>query len=291
MTDSEGDGEGNGGDGDGADDKMDWQSNLGGVKTLFDTDDEDASKPDNAGVVPAGSGEGGGGGDNAADKAVLPANGNVVASGPAVVEAAAAEEAATRQGSSSSGQEAREVTAAAVAAEAANLAERVRTELDEQRIRAVAAVRAKMEQKMLAYDAVLEAKRSEMCTPHLLGGVAAGPPAMGTLLSNGDGRMLKVQVEVNLGQRRTTTASFDSVSLKCLCKATHSGVGLANLRGGGGGGERVAILLSDQAYPPTWPASGPHRCVAILRVEFGTLHELALELLRRLKGASWRPAA
>jgi hypothetical protein len=62
-------------------------------------------------------------------------------------------------------------------------------------------------------------------------------------------------------------------------------VGLGRLRAGGGGGERVAILLSDQAYPPAWPASGPSRCLAILRVENGTLHELAMELLRRVRGS------
>jgi hypothetical protein len=144
MTDSEGDGEGNGGYGDGADDKMDWQSNLGGVKTLFDTDEEDANKPDNAGVGQAGGGEGEGGGDitaDTADIAVLPAASNIEVRGPAVLDVAAAatEEAATRQGNNSSGQEAREVTAAAVAAEAANLAERVRAELEEQRNNAVAA--------------------------------------------------------------------------------------------------------------------------------------------------------
>jgi hypothetical protein len=265
---------------------MDWQTNLKGVKTLFDTEDEETEAPDKAGGPShkESSCNNGGGGDSGeksvggvssqAKMAGTPPDGSQEQTAAAAAKPGAATEAANAA-----------AAAAAVAEEAANLAERVRLSLEEQKAAAVALLRKKLQSKMLAYDAVLEARRGEMSTPHLLGGSAVAAPELGTMLSTGDGRMMKVHLEVNLGQRRTTTASFDGVSLRCLCNATHSGVGLGRLRAGGGGGERVAILLSDQAYPPAWPASGPSRCVAILHVENGTLHELAVELLRRVRGS------
>jgi hypothetical protein len=47
---------------------------------------------------------------------------------------------------------------------------------------------------------------------------------------------------------------------------------------------RVAIILGDQAYPPLWDCGGDKACVNILRVEYAMLHELAEELISKLRG-------
>jgi hypothetical protein len=146
MSDSDG------GGGSDADEEMDWQTNLKGVKTLFDTEDEETEAPDKAGGPSHKESSRSNGGGDSSEKSV----GGVISqeSGAGVqpvsheqtAAAAADQEAATEAASAAA-------AAAAVAEEAANLAERVRQSLEEQKAAEVARL-----SKMLAYDAVLEAR-------------------------------------------------------------------------------------------------------------------------------------
>jgi hypothetical protein len=164
---------------------------------------------------------------------------------------------------------------------AERIASRVRAYLGQQREAAAAKLRRALDDKILGYDAVLAVKRRILEVPHLLGGdAAAAAPDMGSLLFNGDGRTLDVIMDVSIGQNKVVTASVDSY-WRCLCMAEHSGEVMA---GRGGGDGRAAIILADQAYPPYWRANGARKCLVVIRMEHGTLFDLAEELLERLQG-------
>jgi len=62
------------------------------------------------------------------------------------------------------------------------------------------------------------------------------------------------------------TMSFDPANLQCLsCSEEH---GLVQ------GNTPITIVLSDENFVPTWPNSENGKCVAIIRIEGGTLDEL-----------------
>jgi hypothetical protein len=175
--------------------------------------------------------------------------------------------------------------AAAAAAEAAVAAEttaRAERQLAEQKEGSTAQIRRILGDRALAYDAIKAARECKLVVPNLLGGGGIAVTRFGTMLSEGDGRVLKTKLEISIGQQKTTTASFDSASMQCLCEGAHRSNGLVNGRGGEDG--RVAIALVDQAYPPCWPSNSDKACISVLRVEYGFLYELVDELISRLKG-------
>jgi hypothetical protein len=49
---------------------------------------------------------------------------------------------------------------------------------------------------------------------------------------------------------------------------------------GGKGGEPVVIVATDHHFPPNIPVDGEGECIRVLRVEFGSLNEIAKELSR-----------
>jgi hypothetical protein len=138
-----------------------------------------------------------------------------------------------------------------------------------------------LDDKVLGYDAVLEARRRIMEVPQLLGGPAAATPDLGSMLSTGDGRLLNVIMDVSIGQNKVVSSTVDN-NWRCLCRAEHSGETLAGR--GGGETERVAVVLADHSYPAVWQCSGRKRCVVIIRIEHGILFDLVEELLIRLRG-------
>jgi hypothetical protein len=143
-------------------------------------------------------------------------------------------------------------------------------------------IRQYMGDRALTYDAIQAARLRQLKIPNLLGGESEACVSVGTMLSEGDGRVLEVNLETSIGQQKTVTASFDITSMQCMCEGSHRNSGLAIGRGGDDG--RVAIVLSDQAYPTHWHGGGDKACVSILRVEFAMLQELAEELIAKLKG-------
>jgi hypothetical protein len=159
-----------------------------------------------------------------------------------------------------------ETAAAVAAAVAANAKEKT-----------VQKIRSMMGEKALSYDAIHAARMKRLEIPNLLGGDGVFCADGGTMLSEGDGRLIRANVKVSMGQQRTTSCSFDSASMKCLCEG-----GL--ITGRGGEDKRVAIALADQSYPPMWECNGDKMCISIIRVEFAMLDELADELIARLRG-------
>ena len=46
---------------------------------------------------------------------------------------------------------------------------------------------------------------------------------------------------------------------------------------------REAIILSDQSYPPILPSNSERACIRIIRLEYGTIHDLITTLLDQLR--------
>jgi uncharacterized membrane protein YgcG len=103
------------------------------------------------------------------------------------------------------------------------------------------------------------------------------------MISNGDQRTLAATLDINLGQQKVVTASFNTTTLECKCDASHAKKKLATYRHKEKGGMEV-IFLTDQSYPATLPVHGARKCIKVLRVEHGLLSDLTAELTSLLKG-------
>jgi hypothetical protein len=116
-----------------------------------------------------------------------------------------------------------------------------------------------------------------------LGGPTKETPDVGSFMSNGDGRILRAHFEVNLGQRRVVSYSFNPHTLQCLCTGPHATRMIAS-----GRGEkktvREAIILADQSYPAVLPSATEKLCISIIRIEHGMLNELVDVLEQVLRG-------
>ena len=55
--------------------------------------------------------------------------------------------------------------------------------------------------------------------------------------------------------------------------------------------EREVILLGDQALPPLLPSSSELNCMRIIRLEFGSLHQLVSIMLDLLEGRRLCPGS
>jgi hypothetical protein len=163
-----------------------------------------------------------------------------------------------------------------------DIVERARNFINKQKEEAIAKIKEGLGEKLLGYEAVLETRRRDLTTKHLLGGQPEPTPDVGSMVSTGDMRLLAVKMEVSMGQRRVVTTSFDPVAMTCYCSGPHSQYKIA-----GGSGVRTgreAIMLTDQAYPACLEATGVRRCVKMVRIEHGMLLELADELISMLRG-------
>jgi hypothetical protein len=91
----------------------------------------------------------------------------------------------------------------------------------------------------------------------------------------GDERVLRNSNMCSMELKRNTSASFNPVTGKCntCLNGTHEAW---SSRSGG----PIALSLSDQHFPPNIPADDAGECIRVLRVEDGSVTELADELLR-----------
>jgi hypothetical protein len=80
----------------------------------------------------------------------------------------------------------------------------------------------------------------------------------GSFVNTMDGRLMKTGVSTSLADKKTTTFSFHPATLECVgCNINHSGR-IWRQRGQTDAQEptAVAILLTDQSYPPVLPTPG-----------------------------------
>jgi hypothetical protein len=144
----------------------------------------------------------------------------------------------------------------------------------------VARLRKAIGNKALAYDSVLEARRWRLAAPTLIGGVMTAVPGIGTMLSGGDGRLLLTHLETSIGQQRTVTSTFSVVDgmVRCQCKCEH------NSNSGGEADNRTVFILGDHAIPASWETYNGQACIKIMRIELGSLIELAETFVTKMRG-------
>jgi hypothetical protein len=94
-------------------------------------------------------------------------------------------------------------------------------------------------------------------------------------MTPGDKRILRNANMCNMEDKRISSASFDPVSGRCFTCLNGDHPAWAAREGG-----PICIVLSDQHFPANIPADSADECMRILRIENGTLTELADELLK-----------
>ncbi len=94
-------------------------------------------------------------------------------------------------------------------------------------------------------------------------------------MTPGDERILRNANMCNMEDKRISSASFDPVSGRCFTCLNGDHPAWAAREGG-----PICIVLSDQHFPANIPADNAGECMRILRIENGTLTELADELLK-----------
>ena len=110
----------------------------------------------------------------------------------------------------------------------------------------------------------------------------------GDFFSSGDGRAGIMYTSINLQRKHNLSFSFIPQRKVCtLCPTVKEHAVLGTPRGGNtrSPGKEV-FILSDQSYPPLLPSSLDKSCIRIIRLEFGSLHELVTIFLELLEGRS-----
>ena len=120
-------------------------------------------------------------------------------------------------------------------------------------------------------SAIFKVKTHSLRAPNLNG---QDPPAVknyGSFYSEGDNRIVRCKTVSTFESNINASYSFDPATMQChQCQGGPHGV----IRGPGSGADADIFVLADQNFPPALPtATG--KCLAIVRIENGTLAELA----------------
>ena len=160
----------------------------------------------------------------------------------------------------------------------------------------MAAIRLSLGGKLLTYEAINLSRRRKMIAPYLQSGgtlLDEGLENGGDFLSTGDGRGASMFMKVNLPKKMAMSFSFDpdkKICPFCPCRRNHPVLGVP-LASSQERAEREAFLLGDQALPPLLPSSSANSCIRIIRLEFGSMHELVSILLELLEGRKLSPGS
>ena len=167
---------------------------------------------------------------------------------------------------------------------APSVGEKAKAYIQKKKAEKIAEIKNSFKDKLLAYEAVNAANRRRLSTPYLQSGGAAGddiPPEEDDFTSLGDGRAASMFISCNLQLKHNISYSFNPTRKVCtFCPAARDHSVLGAPRGSSSNPPgREAIVLSDQAYPPILPSNSERACIRIIRVEYGTIHDLVTTLL------------
>jgi hypothetical protein len=98
-----------------------------------------------------------------------------------------------------------------------------------------------------------------------------------------DGRIHKTGVSIFRGSKSVTTTSFNPVTLEFRGCSGHQEKKIWKDRASQEG-HRQVIQLTNQCYPAVLPAHGSAMCMKIIRREYGSLNQLAAELMDLARG-------
>jgi hypothetical protein len=136
----------------------------------------------------------------------------------------------------------------------------------------------------LAYNVILAASKSAMAAPDLAKHTKQMPANLGNIFSEADGRVKLSDIQVVLGQKKTWTYSFDHTTFECLGCSQHHNRLYFPRRGSTARGGRQTIWLTDQSMPAVIPVSSNLSCVKIIRLENGSVLDLASGLVDLMCG-------
>jgi hypothetical protein len=132
------------------------------------------------------------------------------------------------------------------------------------------------------YKSILAAKINKITPPAIPGtGAASASTDCGSFYNTGDNRIRRSVYKENVATLTVSSLSFNPVTWECAsCPTKHDILGGEGANGGGGGdgGGRTVIVLVDQNFPAVLPTATGH-CLAILRIEHGSLRDLSDMLL------------
>ena len=181
-------------------------------------------------------------------------------------------------------------------AEVSPIEDKAKAYLKRKKDEQITAIRTSLGDKLLTYDAINSANRRKMATSYLqsdAGHLDEGFAKGGDFLSNGDGRAARMCLRVNLLRKLTISCSFDpqrKVCLSCPGAISHPVLG-SPVADGRRKKEREVLMLGDQALPPLLPSSSAQNCIRVIRLEFGSIPDLAKILLELLDGRQLCPGS
>ena len=131
-------------------------------------------------------------------------------------------------------------------------------------------------------SAIFRVKSHSLNAPNLNGQELSSTKNYGSFYNQGDNRIEKCKIGSSFEKSLNASYSFDPATMQCTqCLGGAHGV----IRGPGGGVDADIFVLSDQNFPPSLPtASG--RCMAVVRVENGSLAEIAGAFLDAVSGCA-----
>jgi hypothetical protein len=132
------------------------------------------------------------------------------------------------------------------------------------------------------YKSILAAKINKITPPTIPGtGAASANTDCGSFYNTGDNRIRRSVYKENVATLTVSSLSFNPVTWECAsCPTKHDILGGegASRGGEGGGGGRTVIVMIDQNFPAVLPTATGH-CLAIMRIEHGSLRNLSDMLL------------
>ncbi len=134
-------------------------------------------------------------------------------------------------------------------------------------------------EKYPAYEAVKEARQEHYNIRNIFGG-RKSIEKPGSFRNEGDNRAVLTREHSNRTTETTSSFSFTYSNIYCsACEKPHPILGR---------GVKPVFVLSDQAFPPAIPALDGGRCLAVVRVEDGSLNDI-WDLFREKIRTEWLP--
>jgi hypothetical protein len=136
----------------------------------------------------------------------------------------------------------------------------------------------------LAYNVILAASKAALVAPDLSTKSKQAVADLGSIFSEADGRVKLADTQVVLGQKKTWTYGFDHTTFECLGCSQHHNRMYFPRRGSTARSGRQTIWLMDQSMPAIIPVASHLNCVKIVRLENGSLKDLASGLVDLMSG-------
>ena len=116
-----------------------------------------------------------------------------------------------------------------------------------------------------------------LLAPDLYGGLPKQVGHLGDFFTGADGRMGCTSLVSSFSSKENVSASFNLETMLCgACSGENEHLVLVrrSWQQQQENGGRIVFFLTDQAFPPVLPVREKKNCVAILRLEFGSLNQL-----------------